>query len=339
MGAAAKINSHLSASQSVANTPSLHRIVYLQRASMDASVRMRRPAFAHEWVEYPATPVELMAERLAGATIAISNKVRLSGEVIRATPTLRLVAISATGHDSVDIDACRERGIVVTNVRRYSQHSVAEHTLMLMLAVGRHLKSYATRTAQGEWNQSSGFYLNGPPIGDLHGKTLTIVGRGGLGNSVATLALAFGMKIVWAERKGAAKPREGYTAFMDALSQADFVSLHCPLTPENEHLIGEAELRAMKPTAFLINTARGRLIHEPTLAWALSERWIAGAALDVLSIEPPRDGNVLLEQRISNLLITPHIAWASVEAKQALADELIDCLDAFACGEPINRLA
>ncbi len=299
---------------------------------------MRRPDFAHTWIEHPATAVEQMAERLAGATIAISNKVRLPGEVIRATPTLRMVAIAATGHESVDLEACRERGIVVTNVQRYALHSVAEHTLMLMLAVSRHLKGYATRTSLGAWNQSSAFYLNGPPIGDLYGKTLAIAGRGGLGNSVATLARAFGMKILWAERKGVAKTREGYTPFMDALAQADFVSLHCPMTPENLHLIGEAELRAMKPTAYLINTARGRLIDEPTLVWALTEGWIAGAALDVLSVEPPKEGNVLLDQRIGNLLITPHIAWASSEAKQALADELIDCIEAFAHGEPINRL-
>lgn len=299
---------------------------------------MRRPDFAHEWIEYPATQIEQMAERLAGATIAISNKVRLSGEVIRAIPTLQMVAISATGHDSVDLEACRDRGIVVTNVRRYSQHSVSEHTLMLMLAVSRHLKGYATRTALGAWNQSTGFYLDGPPIGDLHGKTLTIVGRGGLGTRVARLAEAFGMRVLWAERKGAAETRADYLPFMDALAAADFVSLHCPYTPENHHLIGEPELHAMKNTAFLINTARGRLIDEPTLVWGLTEGWIAGAALDVLSVEPPREGNVLLDQRIANLLITPHIAWASAEAKQALADELIDCLEAFARGAPINRL-
>jgi glycerate dehydrogenase len=317
---------------------SSHRIVYLQRATLDASVNLRRPAFAHDWAEFPATPVEQMAERLAGATIAITNKLRLSKEVIHAVPTLKLVAIAATGHDSVDIDACRERGIAVTNVRRYSQHSVAEHTLMLMLAVSRHLKGYATRTALGAWNQSQRFYLEGPAIGDLHGKTLAIVGRGGLGTAVARLAEAFGMKIVWADRKGATETRPGYTPFTEAIATADFVSLHCPYSPENHHLIGEAELRAMKKTAYLVNTARGRLIDEPTLVWALMEGWIAGAALDVLSTEPPVEGNVLLDQRIANLLITPHVAWASVEAKQALADELVDCLEAFARGERLNRL-
>lgn len=315
-----------------------HRIVYLQRATLDASVRLRRPAFAHDWVEHDATPIPQMAERLAGATIAITNKLRLSREIIHSVPTLKLVAIAATGHDSVDIDACRERGIAVTNVRRYSEHSVAEHTLMLMLAVSRHLKGYATRTALGAWNQSQRFYLEGPSIGDLYGKTLAIVGRGGLGTAVARLAEAFGMKVLWAERKGASAARAGYTPFMDALAAADFVSLHCPYSPDNHHMIGEAELRAMKDTAYLINTARGRLIDEPTLVWALMEKWIAGAALDVLSTEPPAEGNVLLDQRIANLLITPHVAWASAEAKQALADELIDCVEAFARGEKLNRL-
>ena len=319
--------------------PAPHRIVYLQRATLDDSVVLRRPSFAHEWAEHPATPVEQMAERLAGATIAITNKLRLSREVIDSAPSLKLIAIAATGHDSVDINACREHGIAVTNVRRYSQHSVAEHTLMLMLAVSRHLKGYATRTALGAWNQSQRFYLEGPAIGDLHGKTLAIVGRGGLGTAVARLAEAFGMKVLWAERKGAPSVREGYTSFMDALAAADFVSLHCPYTPEAHHLIGEPELRAMKKTAYLVNTARGRLIDEPTLVWALMENWIAGAALDVLSAEPPAEGNVLLDQRIANLLITPHVAWASSEAKQALADELIDCIEAFARGERLNRLA
>jgi glycerate dehydrogenase len=315
-----------------------HRIVYLQRATLDAGVTVRRPAFEHEWVEYPATPVEEIAGRLAGATIAVSNKFRLTRETIASAPTLKLIAIAATGHDSVDLDACRDLGIAVTNVRRYSEHSVAEHTLMLMLAVSRHLKGYATRTALGAWNQSQRFYLEGPAIGDLYGKTLTIVGRGGLGTSVARLAEAFGMKVLWAERKGAAATRAGYTPFMDALAAADFVSLHCPFSPENLHMIGEPELRAMKKTAYLVNTARGKLIDEPTLVWALMEGWIAGAALDVLSAEPPAEGNVLLDQRIANLLITPHIAWGSTEARQALADELIDCMEAFVRGERLNRL-
>ena len=317
----------------------MHRIVYLQRASIDPSVNMRRPAFGHEWVEFPATQTGQMVERLAGASIAVSNKVRLPREVIEALPGLRMVAIAATGHESVDLEACRERGIVVSNVQRYSQQSVAEHTMMLMLVASRHLKNYLARTAAGEWGASPAFFLGGPPIGNLHGKTLAIAGRGGLGTAVARRAEAFGMRVLWLERKDAETTREGYVPFAQGLAAADFVSLHCPFTPENLHLIGAAELRAMKKSAFLINTARGRLIDEDALAAALREGWIAGAAVDVLSVEPPQAGNRLLDAGIPNLVVTPHIAWASVEAKQALADELIDCLEAYARGEPINRVA
>lgn len=316
-----------------------HRIVYLQRATLDASVRVRRPAFDHEWIEYPDTSTAQMVERLAGASIAISNKVRLPREVIAALPDLKLIAIAATGSDSIDLEACREHGVMVTNVRAYSRHSVAEHTLMLMLCASRYLKDYALRTLQGEWNGARTFYLPGPDIGDLHGRTLAIAGQGGLGREVARLAQAFGMRVLWMERKGLAVAREGYMTFGEALSCADIVSLHCPMTPENLHLIGEAELRAMKPGAVLINTSRGRLVDEAALAVALREGRLGAAAVDVLSEEPPAKGNLLLDPSIPNLLVTPHVAWASSGAKQALADELIDVLEAWARGAPVNRLA
>ena len=314
------------------------RIVYLQRATLGSGVRLRRPAFAHEWIEHPDTATGQMLERLAGATIAISNKVRLPREVIEALPALKLIAIAATGSDSIDLEACRERGVMVTNVRAYSRHSVAEHTLMLMLAASRHLKDYLQRTALGEWNQARTFYLPGPGIGDLHGKTLAIAGQGGLGSEVARLAAAFGMRIVWMGRKGEQSTREGYLPFGEALATADVVSLHCPLTPDNQHLIGEPELRTMKRSAILINTSRGRLVDESALAGALREGRIAAAAVDVLSEEPPARGNLLLDQGIPNLLVTPHVAWASAQAQQSLADELIDGLEAWARGEPVNRL-
>jgi len=315
-----------------------HRIVYLQRATLDPSVRLRRPAFDHDWVEYPDTSTEQMRERLAGASIAISNKVRLPREVIEALPDLRLIAIAATGSDSIDLDACRERGVTVTNVREYSRHSVAEHTLMLMLAASRHLKNYMTRTALGEWNGAKTFYLPGPDIADLHGRTLAVAGRGGLGGEVARLCAAFGMRVLWAERKQATTVRPGYVPFAAALAEADVFTLHCPMAPGNLHLIGEAELRTMKRKAILINTSRGRLVDEAALARALREGWIGAAAVDVLSEEPPAQGNLLLDPDIPNLLVTPHVAWASSAAKQALADELTACLEAWARGEPINRL-
>lgn len=316
----------------------MHRIVYLQRGTLDPRVILRRPEFEHQWVEHPETPAELIAERLGGATIAISNKVRVSRAAIEAAAALRFIAIAATGADSVDLEACRERGIAVANVRDYGKHSVSEHVLMLMLAASRNLPAYQQRVAEGAWQKSPRFYLGDFPIRDLAEKTLGIVGRGVLGQATGRLGRALGMRVLFAEHKGAAQARPGYAPFDEVLAQADFLSLHCPLTPETEGLIGAAELAAMKRSAMLINTARGRLLDETALVAALKEKRIAAAAVDVLSEEPPVNGNPLLEPGIPNLIVTPHIAWASAEAKQRLADELIAVIEAWERSEPMNRI-
>lgn len=315
-----------------------HRIVYLQRATLDPRVLLRRPGFEHDWVEHESTPPEAIAARLAGATIAISNKVRVTREAIAASPGLRFIAIAATGADSVDLDACRERGIAVANVRDYGRHSVSEHALMLMLAASRNLPGYQRRVAEGAWNRSTRFYLGDFPIRELNGKTLGIVGRGVLGQATARLGRAFEMRVLFADRKGAAVARPGYAPFDEVLGQADFLSLHCPYTPETHALIGAPEFAAMKRTAVLVNTSRGRVVDEAALAAALRDGRIAGAAVDVLSEEPPVNGNLLLDPTIPNLIVTPHVAWASAEAKQRLADELIDVIEAWERGEPMNRI-
>lgn len=315
-----------------------HRIVYLQRNTLDPRVTLRRPAFDHEWAEHPDTPAELIAERLQGATIAISNKIRVSAEAIAQVPTLRMIAVAATGADSIDLEACRARGIAVANVRDYARHSVSEHVLMLMLAASRNLPGYQRRVAEGAWQKSPRFYLGDYPIHDLADKTLGIVGRGVLGQATARLGRAFGMKVLFAEHKGAAASRPGHAPFDEVLAQADFLSLHCPLTADTLGLIGATELAAMKPGAILINTARGRLVDEPALIAALSSGRLAAAAVDVLSEEPPVNGNRLLEAQLANLIVTPHVAWASAEAKQRLADELIDVIEAWARGESMNRI-
>lgn len=315
-----------------------HRIVYLQRATLDPRVVLRRPAFEHEWVEHAETPPELVCERLQGATIAIGNKVRVSADAIAGAPTLRFIAIAATGADSIDLAECRRRGIGVANVRDYGKHSVSEHVLMLMLAASRNLPGYQRRVAEGAWQKSPRFYLGDYPIRELAGKTLGIVGRGVLGQATGRLGRALEMRVLFAEHKGAAAVRPGFAPFAEVLAQADFLSLHCPLTPETLGLIGAAELGAMKPNAVLINTARGRLLDEAALVAALRERRIAAAAVDVLSEEPPVNGNLLLEAGLPNLIVTPHVAWASAEAKQALADELIDVIEAWERGETMNRL-
>jgi glycerate dehydrogenase len=318
----------------------MERIVYLERESIQAAVR--RPACEHAWVEYDKSSQLEVAGRLREATIAIVNKVQIDAGMIDRLPNLKMVAVAATGTNNVDLAACRARGIVVSNIRGYAAHTVPEHAIALMLALSRNLLAYRQSVQAGRWQASEQFCFFDHPIRDLHGATLAIIGSGTLGRGVARLADAFGMRVLSAERKGVAVPRPGYVAFANALAEADVVSLHCPLLPETQHLIGEAELRAMKNTALLINTSRGGLVDEAALAAALKTGEIAGAGFDVLSKEPPTDGNPLLSPELlalPNFLLTPHVAWASRPAMQTLADQLIDNIEAFVRGEPQNRVA
>lgn len=317
----------------------MHNIVFLERDSIRAQVR--RPDFPHAWQEYPLTAPEEVAERLAGATIAITNKVVLRRELLDALPDLQMVAVAATGSDNVDLLACRERGIVVSNIRGYAAYTVPEHVFMLALMLKRNVLAYRYDVAAGLWQRAEMFCFFDNPICDLHGGVLGIVGRGSLGQGVARLAEAFGMHVLWAERKQAISLRPGYTPFPEVLARADVLSLHCPLNPHTRDLIGEEELRAMKPGAVLINTARGGLVNESALVRALREGWIAGAGFDVLSKEPPREGNPLLMPDLldlPNFILTPHVAWASASAMQILADQLVDNIEAFARGAPRNRV-
>ncbi|MBK8523837.1 MAG: D-2-hydroxyacid dehydrogenase [Betaproteobacteria bacterium] len=318
----------------------MERIVYLERESVIAEVR--RPACAHAWVEYDKSQQAEVEPRLAEASIAIVNKLQIDAGMIARLPKLQMVAVAATGTNNVDLDACRTRGIVVSNIRGYAVHTVPEHAIALMLALSRNLIAYRESVQAGRWQQSEQFCFFDHPIRDLHGATLSIVGGGALGQGVATLARAFGMKVLLAERKGAAVCRAGYVPFAEAVAAADVVSLHCPLNADTQGLIGAAELQAMKRSALLINTSRGGLVDESALAQALKEGWIAGAGFDVLSKEPPSEGNPLLAPELlaqPNFLLTPHVAWASRPAMQALADQLIDNIEAFVRGVPQNRVA
>jgi glycerate dehydrogenase len=315
----------------------MERIVYLEKESMIAEVR--RPAFAHDWVEYQKTAAGEVLERLRGATIAIVNKVPLTASVIDALPDLKLIAVAATGTNVVDIDACLRRGIVVCNIRGYAAHTVPEHVFALLLALSRNLFAWRKTVQAGRWQQSDQFCLFDHPIRDLHGATLGVVGAGSLGGGVVRLAEAFGMRVLRAEHKGATSVRPGYTAFAEVLAQADAITLHCPLNEATRNLIGEAELRAMKRSALLINTARGGIVDEAALIRALHEGWIAGAGFDVLTAEPPPVEHPMVDPALlalPNFLLTPHVAWASRPAMQALADQLIDNLEAFVAGAPRN---
>ncbi|MBV6476438.1 MAG: D-2-hydroxyacid dehydrogenase [Rhodocyclaceae bacterium] len=316
-----------------------HRIVFLERDSIRGE--FRRPDFPHDYDEYPLTAAADVAARVGEASIVITNKVVLRGELLAALPQLKMIACAATGTDNVDLDWCRSHGIVVSNIRGYAANTVPEHAIALAMALRRNLLAYRRDVQAGKWQRSSNFCFFDHPIRDLHGATLGLVGRGSLGEGVARLAEAFGMRVLWAEHKGvdAAKVSPGRTAFEDVLRQSDVVSLHCPLNAETRGLIGEAELRLMKPDAVLINTARGGIVDEAALARALKEGWIGGAGFDVLSQEPPREGNPLLELDLPNFILTPHVAWASAGAMQALLDQLTGNLEAFARGEPRNRVA
>ena len=312
------------------------KIVFLERNTF--RVEFRQPRFSHEWIEFAETDSEDVVPRLAEASIAIVNKLPLRAPVLSQLPHLKLIAVAATGVDNIDLDYCRAQGVAVCNTRNYAGHSLPEHVLMLILALRRNLIAYREDVRHEKWNQAKQFCLLNASIRDLNGSTLGILGYGFLGRAVAELGRAVGMNVLVSERKGQEKLREGRTSFADVLKRSDVVTLHCPLTPDTLNLIGSSELQIMKRDALLINAARGGLVNESDLVTALRNGWIAGAAVDVLTKEPPSEGNVLLDLKLPNLLITPHIAWASTEAMQTLADQLIDNLEAFVRGEELNRV-
>ena len=314
----------------------MEKIVFLDSDSIIADIR--RPAFPHCWEEYPATAPDQIVQRLINASIAITNKVALRRETLVQLPGLKMVAVAATGTDNVDIACCRERNIVVSNIRNYSVHTVPEHVFMLMLALRRNVLAFRDDLRDGAWQRADQFCLFTHPLRDLHGSTLGLIGHGAIGQAVERLALAFGMKVLIAEHKGAATVRAGYTEFESTLGKSDVISLHLPLNPQTRHLIGTSEFELMKPNALLINTARGGLVDESALLDALRTERIGGAGFDVLDKEPPQQGNPLLSLNLPNFILTPHIAWSSREAMQALADQLIDNIEAYLRGAPQNRV-
>lgn len=314
----------------------MERIVFLERNTIQAG--FRRPNFDHEWIEYPETADDQVVERARDATIIISNKLSLGEPQLSNAPNVRLIAIAATGSDCVDLGYCRARGISVCNVRGYALNTVPEHVLMLMLALRRNLLAYRADVQRGLWNESKQFCLLTHELHDIRHSTLGIIGHGSIGRSTAALGEAVGMRVLISEHKHATTIRAGRTAFEETLEQSDVVSLHCPLTEQTRNLIGAAELQMMKRNALLINTARGALIDDEALIDALKNGVIAGAGLDVLREEPPRNGSRLLDLNLPNLIITPHVAWASRDAVQILADQVIDNIEGFVAGQPKNLL-
>lgn len=313
------------------------RAVFLDHPSLDLGDLDLAPLRASfdELVLHAHTAAEQVAERLAGAQVAISNKVTLDAATFAACPELRLVLISATGTNNVDLTAARAHGVVVCNCQGYGTPSVAQHTLMLLLALATSLPDYQRAVRAGRWQQASQFCLLDFPIVELEGKTLGLLGHGELGSAVAQLARAFGMRVLLGLLPG--RPaHDGRLPLDQLLPQVDALTLHCPLTEQTRHLIGAREIALMKPGAFLVNTARGGLVDEQALADALRAGHLGGAACDVLGVEPPRDGNPLLAPDVPRLIVTPHSAWGSREARQRIVAQLAENAAAFFNGEPMR---
>lgn len=312
--------------------PMRHSIVFLDRGTL--AVPLRQPAFPHDWRDYPATETNQATDRLHGATIAVINKVQLRADTLAQLPDLKLIALAATGSDCVDKAYCQAHGITVCNIRDYATDSVPEHVLALIFALRRSLVAYDQDLRRGKWQTIDQFCYFDHPIRGIAGSVLGIVGHGTLGRALAERARALGMEVIATGSKSA----PGLVGLEELLRRSDIISLHCPLTDATRGLINAERLRQMKPSAILINTARGPLIDERALAEALRTGIIAGAGIDVLSEEPPRNGNILLDLDLPNLIVTPHIAWASEPAQQRLAEQLIGNLEAFVAGQPRNVL-
>lgn len=317
----------------------MQQIVFLDSDTLDAGITLHRPDFPHHWQSHPSTAPEQVVERLMNASIAIINKVRIGATELAQLPDLKLIALAATGSDNVDLEACRAANVGVCNIRNYSGPSVPEHAMALMLALSRNLFAWRQSLLEGRWQQSGQFCFFDHNIMDLHGKQLGIIGKGTLGQALGERAQGMGMIVRYAQSQIGASHDEDRLPLDALLQSSDVVSLHCPLTPYTRHLIGERELALMKPGALLINVGRGGLVDEAALLKALANGRLGGAGFDVASVEPPPPDHPLMQAlQYPNFILTPHVAWASEESMQRLADQLIDNINAFAEGRRQHRL-
>lgn len=326
------------------------RAVFLDFDSLGATDTDRTPLtrLFPDCEFFGATPSDQCAARIADAEIVFVNKVLLDRDTLLAAGQLRLICLAATGTDNVDLEAAKARGIAVTNIRDYCTPSVVQHVFALLLTLNQRLADYRTRVTRGDWSGGAQFCLTEPPVRELAGKTLGIVGLGTLGRAVAETARAFGLQVLAARQpyrlddeshlynvSRAGVPRIGFGAL---LARADYLSLHCPLTRETLELINQAALARMRPDAILINTARGALVEPTALLAALNDGQLGGAGIDVLDTEPPPADHPLLQAQLPNLVVTPHMAWAAREARQRAIDELAANVAAFQHGETRNRV-
>lgn len=313
------------------------RVVFLDRDTISPQTSLRAMSFPHELKIYDRSTKDQVAERIIDADIVVTNKVPVRQDAIDQAKDLKMVAVAATGTDNVDLSVCAARGIVVSNIRGYATHTVPEHTFALIFALRRSVVAYRESVKAGRWHEAQQFCYFDYPIKDLAGSTLGIIGEGALGQAVATLGRALGMRVLFAARKGGARQGSLYTPFEELLAQSDIITLHCPLNEQTRDLIGAAEFALMKRQPLLINTARGGLVNEAALVEAMHSGQIGGAGFDVTVPEPPDNDHPLVKLlELPNFILTPHVAWASQEAMQGLADQLVDNIEAFHCGSPRN---
>ncbi len=313
-------------------------IVFLDAATIGPGITIRRPDFAHHWMQHERTAPGQLLERLQGASIAITNKVAIRAASLAELPDLKMIAVAATGYDCLDIEACKQHGITVSNIRGYAVNTVPEHTFALILALRRNLIEYREQVLDGEWIRCEQFCFFNRPIRDLAGSTLGIIGAGAIGQSVGRVGAGIGMNVRYYDAYAKTAPAHGALVSLDELRDtADVLTCHCPLTDETRGLIDARFLAAMKPSAIVINTARGGIIDEAALVHAIHHQQIAGAGIDVTATEPPAlDSPIMQLARLPNVILTPHVAWASTGGMQTLCDQLIDNIEAWERGAPDN---
>jgi glycerate dehydrogenase len=317
----------------------METIVFLDRATIPEHITIPQPSVDCQWQEYATTTPEQVIERLQTASIVITNKVILDAQILSQCPQLKMIAIAATGTNNIDLAYCHQHNITVSNIQGYATNSVPEHVVAMMFALKRNLVGYHQDIQAGVWQQQKQFCFFSHPITDIAGSTLGVIGKGSLGNAVAVLAKAFGMIVLFAERKDADKCREGYSPFESVLQQADVLTLHCPLAVQTRNIIGREEFKRMKNSSILINAGRGGLVDEVALVEALQTQQIAGAGVDVFTQEPADNSNPLIANaHLPNLILTPHVAWGSDSAIQTLANQLINNIEQFIAGKPQNQV-
>jgi len=312
-------------------------IVFLDRDTLSPETTLKAIAHPHRLVTHPRTRPEEVAERIADADIVIVNKVPVRAEALAAATRLKLVALAATGTDNVDVKAASARGITVSNIRNYAGHTVPEHTFALILALQRNIIAYRDSVKAGRWQEAGQFCYFDYPIKGLAGSTLGVIGDGVLGRAVGDLGRAFGMKVLFSDYKGTTGMGPLYTPFDEVMRVSDVITLHLPLMASTRDLIGAREFALMERRPILVNTARGGLVNEDALHAALTSGRVSGAGFDVVTREPPElDSPMMRLLELPNFILTPHVAWASQDAIQGLADQLVDNINAFIGGAPRN---